>query len=635
MPQVDHPVSSLNTNNTMRRFVIVSVGLLLSATAALTLAQTSRAPRTPAGKARFSEVPGLDAAATAPGAPADESEKPIKSLNGIIVLGAEKDIEMNGVKGVSGVQVRGPDFLKGPDFPPVLSSFLGRPAGEPEIRALQTNIVVYCRMKGHPIVDVFYKDGVVIEDGIIQIAVIEGKLGSEPSVTNAAPQWFYSAARIRHDIRLHAGDPILERPLVEDINWLNRNPFREVSVGLKPYRSRTTAPTATQEDVRGKVDLQVQVKERFPLSVFTGYENSGNRIVGRDRFLGGGSWGNVFGSDQILSYQFTSDIDFYRYEAHAGSYWIPLPWRHVLTLYGYHADLKPDLSVLGAGAGTNFAQTGESSQASLQYGIPLPGSRKVNHELSIGFDYKSSDSDLDFISNPALFQSKTPVDVFQWSLGYRVELSDSWGATAVGAQGVYSPGGLSSDNSTTAFDKQRFGAKAEYLYGRFDALRATKLPLTEGWRSRPIDACFSWVVRGTAQVADGNLLPSEQLGVGGYSTVRGYEERAANGDEGWIISNELLTPRWRLPQLFPDPSREGNRLQLLGFVDYGATRFVNRGLATDIPADMVSVGCGLRFSVGRNFALRVDFGHQLQKQTPELQFSASTDRLHVGAELRF
>ena len=54
--------------------------------------------------------------------------------------------------------------------------------------------------------------------------------------------------------------------------------------------------------------------------------------------------------------------------------------------------------------------------------------------------------------------------------------------------------------------------------------------------------CFSWDLRALGQISDQNLIASEQLGLGGYTTARGYEEREANVDQGWFISSGAGVP---------------------------------------------------------------------------------------------
>jgi hemolysin activation/secretion protein len=194
---------------------------------------------------------------------------------------------------------------------------------------------------------------------------------------------------------------------------------------------------------------------------------------------------------------------------------------------------------------------------------------------------------------------------------------DHWGQTSISIQGYYSPGGVTEKNSDQAFDLARPLSKASYVYGRFSLERATQLP-----------GGFTWIIRAIGQVADGNLLPSEQLGMGGYATVRGYEEREGNGDEGYFISNELRTPAVNLSHLFSNRIPFDDRLQLLGFWDYGEIQNVKL-LSSEKPEyHFSSVGPGLRYTLSKHFSLRFDYGWQLHDSglSPVRQHS----RAHLG-----
>jgi hemolysin activation/secretion protein len=132
------------------------------------------------------------------------------------------------------------------------------------------------------------------------------------------------------------------------------------------------------------------------------------------------------------------------------------------------------------------------------------------------------------------------------------------------------------------------------------ANRVTRLPFD-----------FSWTVRGELQESDANLLPSEQLGLGGYDTVRGYDEREVNGDNGYLISTEVATPPVSIAQIF-GLQKVKDQLQFLGFVDYGGT-----SLHQVTPADinpntnLLGIGPGLRYVINPYFSLRFDYGFQM------------------------
>ena len=114
------------------------------------------------------------------------------------------------------------------------------------------------------------------------------------------------------------------------------------------------------------------------------------------------------------------------------------------------------------------------------------------------------------------------------------------------------------------------------------------------------------------QEADANLLPSEQLGLGGYDTVRGYDEREVNGDNGFLISTEVATPPVSLLQLFGVTAVK-DQLQFLGFVDYGGTGlYQNTGGSTLNPSsNLLGVGPGVRYAITPYLAVRFDYGFQM------------------------
>jgi hemolysin activation/secretion protein len=193
----------------------------------------------------------------------------------------------------------------------------------------------------------------------------------------------------------------------------------------------------------------------------------------------------------------------------------------------------------------------------------------------------------------------------------------------------YSPGGLTEFNHSSDFNQLRANAEANYFYGRLNVERITRLP-----------GNFSWIIRGWAQYSNARLLPSEQLAVGGYNTVRGYDETAVLGDYGWMISNEIRTPPWSPPfrignvsmnNLLGTPDGQ-DFIQLLAFFDYGAARVKDEIPADSNPnRDLYSVGMGLRYTVSKNFALRFDYGFPLAAK----DLNENSSRGHIGALLSF
>ena len=69
-----------------------------------------------------------------------------------------------------------------------------------------------------------------------------------------------------------------------------------------------------------------------------------------------------------------------------------------------------------------------------------------------------------------------------------------------------------------SFAAQRPGADPGYVYSQITPDRVTRLP-----HEFTLNSNF------TVQVSNGALLGTEQLGVGGFNSVRGYGERAEMG----------------------------------------------------------------------------------------------------------
>jgi hemolysin activation/secretion protein len=177
-----------------------------------------------------------------------------------------------------------------------------------------------------------------------------------------------------------------------------------------------------------------------------------------------------------------------------------------------------------------------------------------------------------------------------------------------------------SDNDDEAFQTTRAFAEADYHYGRLNLRRVQNLPLS-----------FSLVLSASGQLASGNLLRSEQLSLGGSTSLRGYEESAANGDQGWVASIELRSPPLPLLGLFGNESFKDD-LVLLAFLDAGSVSSVERLPNEPSSLDLASVGVGLRYRFNTQLSVRFDYGWQIGD---EAGFSGDDSRAHISVLLSY
>jgi hemolysin activation/secretion protein len=523
-----------------------------------------------------------------------DNEVLVGNLKGIYLVARPKEVRADGVTTKSVIEANDVALARQPDFAKVVQPYLGQAVTLKSLAELTRSIVAYYRSHDRPVVNV-YVPGQSITSGYVQIVVIESKVEK----VDATGAKYFSNDMLRHEVSLRPGDPISGSGLREDLSWINRNPFLQSDILMAPG------------DAPGTTDLLLRTQDRFPLRVYVGYENSGNKFTGEDRILAGFNYGNLFGVGQQLSYQYTQAPTINDFSAHSATYIIPLPWRHLLTFFGSYAATSADL-------GSNFNSSGVNWQVSARYEIPLPATARFTESITGGFDFKRNNDNLLF--NVASV-SNSNADVDQLVLGYQATLLDDYGSTSASATGFWSPGGISAYDDDTDYQQQRAGSRDNYIYGQLTFNRITRLPYD-----------FSWTLRGEYQVADANLLPSEQLGVGGYETVRGYEEREANGDNGFVVSNEVATPPVSIGDFF-HLAKVKDQLQFLAFVDYGGTS-LHQVTPADVNPDsnLLGVGPGLRYTINPYVSVRFDYGFQL------LQTGLGTgehSRGHVGVVISY
>ena len=544
----------------------------------------------------------------------------VTNLTGIVIVANSDDVKETGVANVRGVVVKGPMFLQRPDFKKLLERHLNAPLTDAVSKEMQVEIIKYCRSLDHSVVDVFYAEQEII-NGTIQIAVVEGKIG-KITVENEGHKWF-SDALIMGNLHLKPGEPIMQKQLDSDISWLNQNTYE--SLGTFDGSFRDVQAELTPGSKLGEVNITNVVQDRIPFRPFVGYDNAGVEIMGKDQLFAGFEWANVFGLDQRLNYQYTTDTDFDKYHAHLASYVIPLPWHHELTISGAYAELYPDYSMYGPSFSHLHMNNGNLYQISGRYSITLPQLGALKENIAVGFDYKHINTPLFFGSG---LLSTNQVDVAQFSLGYQAFLPDSYGGTAISLQGVYSPGGLTGNNNDAAYEQfmENSHAHANYYYGQAEIRRETRLP-----------GGFSWMLRGMGQIADSTLIASETFGVGGYSTVRGYDERTVTGDKGWLVQNEFRTPQFVVSNLTQKKNAK-DWIQGLVFCDYGGIIQQNPTLGQSPNDQLLSVGAGLRCQVADNLHFRLDYGHQLKRgylSDPSNLTTQNRDQLDIGAEISY
>ncbi|MGF6296749.1 hemolysin activation/secretion protein [Paraburkholderia sp. WC7.3d] len=475
---------------------------------------------------------------------------------------------------------------------PVLdASFLGifaadldKPLTFGRLAEIRRAVVERYRAAGKPLVDVYVPEQDV-SSGVVHIVVAEFRLGRVRTSGNR----YFSSGLLEREMPLEPGGPIPQSAVSLGLAVLNANPYRAVDAVFAPGEAANTT------------DVVLQTEDRLPFRATVGFDNAGVPDLGRERFFAGLGYGNLFGLDQQVAYQFTASNDFFsgnpdsegrpnraRFIAHALSYTAPLPWLDSIELFGVYAQSTPRLP-------DTYGQTGISAQMSFRYDWRLPAINDTTQMVQFGYDFKRSNNDLEF-GGFQVFNSNT--HIHQFLLVYDISKPIEAGTAHASATLVASPGGLDGNNDDAAFNAARQGATARYVYMQLTASRAFAL-----------GSGFTLAANGTFQWTPNTLLPSEEIGLGGESSVRGYDPYVVLGDRGWNVQTELRTPAIAF-------GASNALVQPFVFFDAGRVWTRIDQPAENNPGLLAAIGAGVRFKWSRFVDFRCSYAAPLRAATP-------------------
>ena len=325
------------------------------------------------------------------------------------------------------------------------------------------------------------------------------------------------------------------------------------------------------------IDASVKIDDRNPTSLFIALDNTGNEETEDERLTLGYQHANVFDLDHTLTASLTtSPADTDKASQFGVNYRIPL-YDHGATL-----DFLLSVSDVDSGEVAEFFEvSGEGTVFSAIYSRPILTDGSFNHDWSIGFQDKLYENDLSFAGTPIGSDVRSRPLEFKYRVSNRIQSSmlNAYVAVAANISG-------GSDNEDEDYELTRTGAKADWSVLRFGI--DYSYFFSNQWR-------FSGRLDG--QQSSDPLIPGEQLGVGGMSSLRGFEERSILGDKGHRIRFE----GWA-------PPLGTTAIQLIGFIDAASIELENPQLGEDDAISVSSVGLGLRWNWKQQLSLSIDHG---------------------------
>jgi hemolysin activation/secretion protein len=500
--------------------------------------------------------------------PADDTPLGV-NLRAIVLLAAKDKVARRKAQGIEVDRIAGIDAAA---VRARLAPFTGRPLTRKVIADAQAEVAAVYREAGRP-----------FTRGVLQLRVIPFRLGAVKVAGAVATPESY----IRERVRVTPGEPIEARRLETDLDWLNRNPFRQVEAVFGPGKDLALT------------DLTLQTTERKPWQVFGGYANSGTLLTDRDRFFLGATVANIPYTDVIASYQATGSKDFWgsdglfgdvetaKYMSHSGRLIVPLWPRSSLEIVGDFVQtnetndpfrVKTQTSEVSA-----IYRTAVSNLLPIELGDWLAGI-ELKHEHRVTF------------FNEVDTGTHGNADVAQFVVGWNGRWTDRYGSNNLDVRLKANPGDVLPYNNAVDWSL--------FTNGRVTSVH-TAFATMDYARTTPLFMGLSLLTEVSALLADQALPDTERLALGGAQAVRGYVVEDGVFDTAVTLRNTLYFPALRRPLGLP-----GFDAAVVPFVfgDAGRGRDIFLGHDTTL----ASTGGGFDFLVGSYLKSNLTFAYALR-----------------------
>ena len=537
-------------------------------------------------------------------------------IQGIFLTGKREDILPEGRPTMTGIQAMDIEIPGGLSaITTALKPFLGTLVTQENVIAVKQKIMTYYVSKGVSTLEVEVPPQKTA-GGVVQFLISKKYLGN---AVYKGETW-YNNEQLNRYLGVYPGHDISEDALQNNLSWLNQNPFQNTQMQYVP---------SDQADV---LDIEFTSRSRRPIRIYERGDDTGSASTGYGRLASGIVWGNAFWIGDLLSFEYMFSNEFKRFQSYTASYTSFLPWKHLFTVLGTYAIIKPDFP--------NGMITAKAGQISPRYKIPFkPLYTPFQQSFQFGFDYKNTNSALANLATGVveIQPTSTPpvlsaINVAQAIVDYTLfDTINGWGGShsiSLDVAFFASPFEFLHNQNNEAYNKQRPHSKAKYCYGTVTAGDVLTIPKT---------MVVSLLLRG--QVASTTLPGTELFSIGGYNTVRGYHEAEISGDNGFISNLELRTLPFNVSKKLKD------QLVFLTFIDYGIS---NNWFIPTVPLSktrphtqyLLGVGPGLRYMINPYLQVRCDYGfklHQLFISNPKTdnKLLLGFGQFHVGVLASF
>ncbi|HEY8101491.1 MAG TPA: ShlB/FhaC/HecB family hemolysin secretion/activation protein [Burkholderiaceae bacterium] len=453
----------------------------------------------------------------------------------------------------------------------LLAPYAGKQRDFGDVQHAQEALENAYRKLGYSIVRVTLPEQ-ELNQGVVHFKVIETRLGKVTVEGNRV----FDETNIRNSLPgLRVGETPNLSEISRSIKVANENPAKKTTLQLQ------------SSDQAGEINALLKVVDEKTWNASASVDNTGDANTGRNRMSVQLQQANIGGLDHVASVQYTTSLEHpSKVSVYGVGYHVPLyAMGDSLDFFGSYSDV--DSGTVSAGL-LNLQVSGKGSTFGTRYNHNFDRIGDYESKLSGGFDYKAFKNNIVLQGVPL----GNDITVHPLSLTYSGNQPLIAGATDFYVSGVRNiPGG--DKGGTTDFNRVRSGASPAYTLLRYGA-NYTRLLLSD-WQMR---------VAFNGQSTRDALVPGEQFGAGGATSVRGFNEREISNDSGRVASLEMYTPNW-----CNSIHNATAQCRLLGFYDNAHVSRNNALPGEEAQASIGSIGVGLRMTVDKYVALQLDLGH--------------------------
>lgn len=450
-------------------------------------------------------------------------------------------------------------------------------------------------------------DGYDASTGTLAVIVDEGRFGKINLAFDAEDEegrWYSRAQMLRRLKAIEEGSTFDYTVLKGALFDANASP--DINIDTAVGVRKEMEGDGLDRRVARWADMDLTVRESFPFHAVWEVNNYGMEEVEEWQTSLTLQYLNLTKHDDVLTFSPSMSFGGEIWSL-AGSYMLPHWWWNGgnTTLYGGYSqldvdDVVPKLDLEGSGwfVGLQHSENIiDNDQHLLAVSAGVLWRYIEDRYTALGYKLNERGASI------------MPVSL---ALSYTAKRPDGLGGRNFGTvQGVY--------NLMNGDDKlDEMWTKAEEHYWLLRAQLARLQPLF-GWFDQKSNLdLHQWMLfmKLEGQYTSDTLIPVEKLALGGYNCLRGYHARGYLGDYGVYGTFELRTPILvdAFASLFGDRTDKIpiDRLQFLGFVDWGYLAYNDLPSGYDDSEFLYSAGFGARMAVTKYTQLKCDIAFPLK-----------------------